>query len=146
MTAADLLAFMRRHSLAVQTSVSPSVSPQAAVVGFVVSDSFEVFFDTLDSTRKAHNLRRNSSVAFVIGGVTDGDEQTVQYEGVADEPAGADLERLKALYFSRFPDGRARQSWPGLLYLRARPTWIRYSNFSSTPPQIEEFDAGRLRT
>jgi general stress protein 26 len=146
MTSADLLAFMRLHSLAVQTSVSPSGSPQAAVVGFVVSDSFEVVFDTLDTTRKVHNLRRNSRIAFVIGGLTDGDERTVQYEGVADEPAGSDLERLKALYFSGFPDGPNRQHRPGLIYLRARPTWIRYSDFNRTPRQIEEFDAGRLRS
>jgi len=116
------------------------------VVGVVISDRFEVFFDTLDQSRKAKNLRRNQKVAFVIGGLTAGDESTVQYEGIADEPSGADLERLKALYFSRFPDGRARQSWPGLIYLRARPTWIRYSNFDGTPPNIEEFDAERLRT
>ena len=146
MTAADLLTFMRSHTLAVQASVSPSGSPQAAVVGVVVTDAFEVFFDTLDQARKAHNLRRNSRVAFVIGGLTADDERTVQYEGVADEPTGADLERLKGLYFSRFPDGRTRQSSPGLIYVRARPTWIRYSDFSRTPPHIEEFDAGRLRT
>jgi general stress protein 26 len=146
MTAAELLDFMRRHTLAVQASVSPSGSPQAAVVGVVITDDFDVFFDTLDQSRKAQNLRRNHRVAFVIGGLTPGDESTVQYEGIADEPTGADLERLQALYFSRFPDGRARQSWPGLIYVRARPTWIRYSNFNRTPPNIEEFDAGRLRT
>jgi general stress protein 26 len=146
MTAAELLTFMRGHSLAVQASVSPSSSPQAAVVGFVVSDSFEVFFDSVDSTRKVTNLRRNPRVAFVIGGPTEGHERTVQYEGVADEPAGDELERLKQLYFARFPDGPSRQSWPGLVYIRARPTWIRYSDFSQTPVHIEEFDAGRLRS
>jgi hypothetical protein len=31
-------------------------------------------------------------------------------------------------------------------YLRARPTWIRYSNFNQTPPDIEEFDVERLRS
>jgi uncharacterized protein YhbP (UPF0306 family) len=146
MTAAELLAFMRDHSLAVQASVSPSSAPQAAVVGFVVSDSFEVFFDSVDSTRKVTNLRRNPRVALVIGGPTEGNERTVQYEGVVDEPGGDDLERLKRLYFSRFPNGPSRQSWPGLVYLRARPTWIRYSDFSQTPVRIEEFDAGQLRT
>lgn len=144
MTAFDLLAFMDSHTLAVQASVSPSGSPQAAVVGFVVTERFEMFFDTIDSTRKAVNLRRNASVAFLIGGM-DGNERTVQYEGVADEPAGAELELLKQRYFSRFPDGPSRLAWPGLIYLRARPTWIRYSDFSVNPPQIQEFDAGRLR-
>jgi hypothetical protein len=145
MTRSELLQFMRGHSLAVQTSVSPSLAPQAAVVGIVVTDDFEVFFDTLDVTRKIHNLRRNPKIAFVIGGLTNGDERTVQYEGVADEPAGAELERLKEFYFVRFPDGRARQSWRGLVYVRARPTWIRYSDFNRTPPEIVDFDLGDFK-
>jgi hypothetical protein len=145
MTRSELLQFMRGHSLAVQTSVSPAAAPQAAVVGVVVTDDFEVLFDTLDVTRKVHNLRRNSRIAFVIGGLTHGDERTVQYEGVADEPGGAELERLKELYFIRFPDGRARQSWRGLVYVRARPTWIRYSDFNRTPPAFSEFGLDDLR-
>ena len=145
MTRSELLQFMRGHSLAVQTSVSPSVAPQAAVVGIVVTDDFEVFFDTLDVTRKMHNLRRNPKIAFVIGGLTNGDERTVQYEGMADEPAGAELERLKDFYFIRFPDGRERQSWRGLVYVCARPTWIRYSDFNRIPPEIFEFTLDHLK-
>jgi hypothetical protein len=145
MTPSALFAFMDSQTLAVQTSVSPSGSPQAAVVGFIVTESFEVFFDTLDSTRKVRNLRRNPRVAFVIGGMVDGDERTVQYEGLADEPEGADLDRLKARYFSRFPDGPDRQGWAGLIYVRARPTWIRYSDFNVKPAHVQEFDAGQLR-
>jgi hypothetical protein len=92
-----------------------------------------------------HNLRRNPRIAFVIGGLTNGDERTVQYEGVADEPGGAELERLKEFYLIRFPDGRERQGWRGLVYVRARPTWIRYSDFNRTPPEIVEFGVDDLR-
>jgi hypothetical protein len=145
MTRTGLLQFMRSHSLAVQASVSPSAVPQAAVVGMVVTDGFEVFFDTLDATRKMHNLRRSPKIAFVIGGLSPGDERTVQYEGVADEPVGAELDRLKELYFIRFPDGRERQKWPGLVYVRARPIWIRYSDYNQAPPEIVEFGADDLR-
>jgi methyltransferase (TIGR00027 family) len=77
-------------------------------------------------------------VAFVIGGLADGEERTVQYEGVVDEPSGAELEQLKALYFARFPDGVERQAWQGLTYMRVRPRWIRYSDFHQTPPEIVE--------
>jgi uncharacterized protein YhbP (UPF0306 family) len=144
MTAAELFTFMESQTFAVEASVSPSGAPQAAVVGIVITERFEIFFDTIDSTRKARNLRENSRVAFVIGGM-DGTEKTVQYEGRADEPEGAELERLTQRYFSRFPDGPGRRIWPGLIYLRATPTWIRYSDFSVNPPQIEEFDAAQLR-
>ena len=141
----QILDFMRGYRYAVEASVSPSGGAQAAVVGIVVTDDFEIFFDTLAETRKARNLRRNAAIAFVIGGTAPEDERSVQYEGVADRPEGADLERLTALYLERFPDGRERQSWPGLIYLRARPTWLRYSDFSHDPPEMVELDAMQLR-
>ena len=31
-----------------------------------------------------------------------------------------------------FPDGRERLTWPGLIHVRVKPLWIRYSNFSVT--------------
>ncbi|HTO72833.1 MAG TPA: pyridoxamine 5'-phosphate oxidase family protein [Gemmatimonadales bacterium] len=144
MTRAELLAFMRSHHHAVETAVSPAGSPQAAVVGIVVSDDFELFFDTLGDTRKAQNLRRDRRTAFVIGGPGEGELRTVQYEGVADEPTGDSLAALTALYLARFPDGIVRQSWPGLTYFRVRPTWIRFSDFSVDPPIVLEWDAAAL--
>ena len=140
MTRNELLQFLRSEKYAVQASVSPGGAPQAAVVGIAVSDHFEIVFDTLSSSRKAPNLRANPATAFVIGGTRDGDERTVQCEGIADEPSGGELDRLLAVYYARFPDGPERRSWPGLIYVRVKPTWIRYSNFSADPPEIVEFD------
>lgn len=144
MTTAELLAFMRANRLAVQASVSTQSAAQAAVVGIAVTDAFELVFDTLDSTRKVANLRENSRLAFVIGGSTPGDERTVQYEGVADEPVGPERDRIRAAYFSVWPDGPARAKWPGITYVRVRPTWIRYSDFNRNPPLVVEFDEHQL--
>ena len=47
--------------------------------------------------------------------------------------------RLKERYFLAFPDGRERLSWPGLIYVRANPKWIRFSNFAQSPAEIVEF-------
>jgi len=140
MTRVDLLAFMRDHKMAVQASVSSSGAPQAAVVGIVVTDELEIFFDTLATSRKAKNLRGNARVALVISGPGKGEERTVQYEGVADEPAGTELARLKDLYFRHFPDGRDRETLPEIAYIRVTPKWIRYSDFSRSPWDIVEFD------
>jgi general stress protein 26 len=145
MDRARLLEFLRQYTLAVQASVSASNGPQAAVVGFAITDQFEIIFDTLESTRKVHNLRRNPKIAFVIGGLDKGDERTVQYEGIADEPKGRELERLKQVYYAVFPDGPSRLSWPGPIYVRVRPTWIRYSDYNVDPPQIVEFGSEELR-
>jgi len=139
-----LLAFLRQHRLAVEASVSAAHTPQAAVVGIAVTDRFEIVFDTVDSTRKALNLRCNPRLAFVIGGVADDEERTVQYEGIADEPAGAELEQLKAIYYRVYPDGPSRLSWRGLIYVRVRPTWIRYTDYTVDPTEILEFSAEDL--
>jgi hypothetical protein len=140
----DLLAFLRQHRVAVQASVSDAGGAQAAVVGIAVTDRFEIVFDTLSSSRKAQNLRRNPKLAFVIGGLIEGDERTAQYEGVADEPSGDELERLKQAYYKVYTDGPSRLTWPGLIYVRVRPTWVRYSDYTVDPPQIVEFTAEQL--
>lgn len=144
MTPAALLAFLRSQRLAVQASVGADGAAQAAIVGFAVTDALELVFDTLESTRKMLNLRRNPRIALVIGGWSDGDERTVQYEGIADEPQGAERERITAAYYAAWPDGPSRASWPGLTYVRVRPTWIRYSDFNQDPPLIVELDGARL--
>jgi hypothetical protein len=135
---------LRSHLLAVQASVSHD-APQAAVVGFGISDAFEIVFDTLQTTRKATNLRRNQNIALVIGGMIAGDERTVQYEGIADEPQGEELERSKAIYYSAYPDGPNRANWRGLIYIRVKPRWIRYSDYNQSPPEITEFHGQDLR-
>src|SRR6187549_3226039 len=131
-----LLAFLRKHRLCVQASLAASGGPQAAVVGYAVSDRLELVFDTLASTRKAQNLRRDARIAIVVGWDA---EQTLQLEGLADEPVGDDLIRLKQLYLAAFPDGVERQSWPGITYLRVRPSWARFSDFAAGGA-IVEFD------
>ena len=132
---------MRAQKWAVQASVSDRDAPQAAVIGVAISDDFEIVFDTLSETRKAINLRQNPKVALVIGW----DEgQTVQYEGVADEPKGAELARMKRIYLAKFPDGVEREGWPGITYFRVRPMWIRYSDFRGVEPVVVTFDAAAL--
>jgi hypothetical protein len=143
-TSRELLQFLQTHRLAVQTSVSASGGPQAAVVGIAVSDRFEIIFDTLASTRKAVNLRQNPGAALVVGGLIAGDERTAQIEGIADEPTGEELERLKSVYYRVYPDGPSRLDWPGLTYFRVRPTWIRFSDFNQAAPLIVEFTAAEL--
>ena len=144
MTRDELVNFIRRHPLAVQTSVSASGAPQAAVVGIVVSDDLHVFFDTLKTSRKCDNLRRDLRIALVIGWDLE-QACTLQLEGVADEPFGSELEQLKQLYFERFPDGVESERSPDITYIRVRPTWLRFSDFRGKEPAIVELRAEALR-
>jgi len=133
MTRQELVDFIRRHRWGVVSTIAASGAPQAAVVGVAVTDDLALVFDTLGSTRKAQNLRRDPRIAVVVGW---DEEQTVQCEGLADEPVGADLAACQRAYFDRFPDGPTRLAWPGITYFRVRPTWIRYSDFRGPEPRI----------
>lgn len=142
MTKDELISFLRRYKYAVQASVTSRGAPQAAVIGFAVSDDLEIVFDTTEETRKAQNLRLDPRIALVIGW---DDEVTAQLEGVADFPAGAELERIRDVYFATHPDGRQRLSWPGIAHVRVRPIWVRYSDFTTNPPRVVELSGEGLR-
>jgi hypothetical protein len=140
----ELLRVMRVYRYAVQSSVTPGGAPQAAIIGVAVTDGFDIVFDALSGSRKVQNLRVNRRIALVFGNTTGGDERSVQYEGIANEPVGAELEELQRHYFWVFPDGRDRRHLPGMTYFRVTPVWIRYSDFRTDPPTIVEFGAGDL--
>jgi hypothetical protein len=143
MLRAELLELMRSRKYATVAS-SAADGPQAAVVGVAVGDAFEICFDTLETTRKAQNLRRDPRVALVLGGTEDDAQRTVQYQGLADEPSGVELAQLKRLYFGAFPDGPTRESWQGITYFRVRPTWLRYTDYRTEPTRVIELDAEAL--
>jgi hypothetical protein len=142
MNRTDLVTFLRAQKWAVQASTGPGAAPQAAVIGVAVTDRLEVVFDTLGDSRKAANLRANPLIALVVGW---DDEQTVQLEGMADEPTGDDLARLKRTYFDKFPDGVQREALPRITYFRVFPQWVRYSDFRSDPPVISSWSGDNFR-
>jgi pyridoxine/pyridoxamine 5'-phosphate oxidase len=138
MTQADLYAFLTNCKLGVLGTICGSGTPQSALVGIAVTEKLEVIFDTVKSSRKYPNLIARPACSFVIGGWGAG-EQTVQYEGEAEELKSPELERYQKIYFKAWPDGPARMAWPGIVYFVVRPTWIRYSDFDQNPPLIREF-------
>jgi hypothetical protein len=133
LTISFLCEFISRHRLAVVSS-NGLLGTQSALVGIAASSDLEIYFDTLDTTRKIANIRQNPRVSLVIGWEN---EQTLQYEGIADEPAGPELAALKSIYFKAWPDGPDRQAWEGITYCRVKPTWLRFSSFVE-PHLIEE--------
>ena len=125
--------FIRARKLAVISTIGSRGEPQSALVGFAVSPDLEIVFDTVNTSRKYPNLKHDPNIAIVFGWE---DETTVQFEGLASEPAGEELHRAKAIYFAAWPDGRERELWPGIAYFLVKPRWLRYSDFAAQ--QIEE--------
>jgi pyridoxine/pyridoxamine 5'-phosphate oxidase len=130
-----LHSFMEQFRYGVVSSISRSGNPQSALVGIATTPELEIVFDTVKSSRKYTNLIERPSCSLVVGW---GSEQTVQFEGVAFELAGSELERCQQAYFAVWPDGPARMSWPGIVYFVVKPRWIRYSDFDQSPVLIEE--------
>jgi hypothetical protein len=85
---AELLAVMRGNRYAIEATVTPTGAPQAAVIGVAVTDAFEMSSTRSEDSRKAQNLRVNRRWLSCSETPTNGDERTIQYEGLADEPAG----------------------------------------------------------
>ncbi len=135
LTKQEIYNFIQKHNLAVLSTVSSLQAPEAALVGIAVTDELELIFDTLGSSRKCCNLRANPRIAFVIGWAN---EITMQYEGVADEPVGDELEFYKDVYFKKMPEGRRREKLPDIVYFRVKPKWIRYSDFNKPGRQTIE--------
>jgi hypothetical protein len=131
----DLKKFMAGFRYGVVSSLAADGTPQSALVGIAVTPDLEVVFDTVKSSRKYPNLKSRPNCSLVIGW---GGEQTVQFEGVAVEPEGAELARCQQAYFAVWPDGPSRLSWPGLTHFCVKPRWIRFSDFDQSPPLIVE--------
>ncbi len=110
--------FMTTHRYGVVSSVSKSGGPQSALVGIATTPELEIIFDTLKSTRKYPNLIAHPACSFVVGW---GGEQTVQFEGIAVEAKGAELERCLKAYFAVWTDGPARMNWPGITHFVVKP-------------------------
>ena len=142
----DAAQFIAAQQLAVVATLGADGAPQAALVGIALTDRFELVFDSVDSTRKIGNIRRDQRAAVVIGGTMQ-DERTVQVDGVADEPDGDERERIRAAYLRRWPDGHERMSWVGITHVRITPRWLRFSDWNAAPVVVTEWtrsDSGTL--
>jgi pyridoxine/pyridoxamine 5'-phosphate oxidase len=135
-TLEEIFDIARRKRFLVVSTVNESGAPEAALMGFALTEAKEIVFDTLSTSRKAVNLTRNAKAALVVGW---DDSVSLQIEGPARRPVGDDLASAKAAYFREWPDGRARESWPNIDYVVVKPKWIRYSNFAAAPPDVQEF-------
>jgi general stress protein 26 len=125
---AELLSYMRSRRLAVIGTIGPDGSPQGALVGVAVTDGFQIIFDTISDSRKHQNLQRDTRIAATLSGPG---EQTLQVEGRAN-PVSVTAESdalYREAYYSAWPDGRERRTWPKIAYWRIEPHWARYSDY-----------------
>jgi len=131
--------FVRQRGLAVVATRGPDGAPQAALVGITATGRGELVFDTSRSSRKYGNLSAFAQVALVIGW---DNEMTVQCEGTADIPMGADRDRCVQAYLAQYPNGVKRAHDQDIVHVRVRPYWLRYSDYRSGSFTIDETTLG----
>jgi pyridoxine/pyridoxamine 5'-phosphate oxidase len=132
---AAIYAFISRQRYGVVSSTATNGTPQSALVGIASTPRLEIIFDTVKSSRKYPNLIQRPACSLVIGWLG---EQTLQLEGIAEEPQGGALKKFQDVYFEQWPECREHMSWPGIAYFVIHPQWIRYSDYDQRPPLIQE--------
>jgi pyridoxine/pyridoxamine 5'-phosphate oxidase len=135
MDRAAIHAFISQQRYGVVSSIASNGTPQSALVGIASTSRLEIMFDTVKSSRKYPNLIQRPGCSLVIGWAG---EQTLQMEGIAEEPQGAALKQFQDVYFAEWPECREHMSWPGIAYFVVHPHWIRYSDYDRKPPLIQE--------
>jgi len=142
MELAELIAYVRAQRAGVVSTLGPDASPQAAYLAITVSDRGELLFDAKPDSRKIANLRRDGRVAVVVGGA---DGTTLQAEGRADFPAGAELERCTAEYLDAFPEFAGSFEAGAVVLVRIVLDWARHGDFRGETPVMREVALGATR-
>jgi general stress protein 26 len=122
---AELVAFVRRHALAVVATRGPNGTPQTAEYSVAITDDAEFIFEISIHSQKYANILQFPQVALVVGA---GEPVVVQSEGVADVLTDATRDRCLRVYFQQFPAGRERALEPDIAHIRVRPQWVRLSD------------------
>jgi len=130
-----ILNFIKKHTLAVLATTAPNGKPEASVIEFSERDNFELIFDTFSTFRKYKNLKRNASVAVVIGW---DDNITVQYEGVVEELSGKELQECVKVHIAKCPDTKKFVNQKNIKFFKIIPKWIRYSDLNVDPWKVFE--------
>ena len=103
-------------------------------MAFSETDQLEIIFGTFRDTRKYENLKKNPNVSFVISW----GDVTVQYEGIVEEALGDQFELCRDIHLAKNPESKKYTFDNRQRFFKAKPQWIRYSNFSFDPERVFE--------
>lgn len=134
-----VLEFLHDHPMAAIATINIDAhKPESALVAFAEFDTFELLFETLGTSRKSANLKRNNAVAFVVG-EDPKHHVTLQYEGEAlPIPRGQREICIQHFLQKDTPCTEGFLRDPRVELYKVRPKWIRYSDYTGETPDITE--------
>ncbi len=134
----DVLRFLKekKPKLCVLATSSIEAKPECAVVGYAVKDDLTIIVSTHKNSRKWNNVKENNKVALCIGWSFT--EPYIQCDGVANLiEEGSNYQQSEQFFFYENPDA-AKFKTPDTIFIEVKPSWIRFTDFSSHPPKSEE--------
>lgn len=130
--------FLVTSPMAVLSTSGPKGKSEAALIIFAHNKHLEIFFETEANSRKYKNLLKKPHVALVVGWDA-AVHLTIQYEGTARELSGVERKRAyEALIDKKTPIAWQLADGPKSRLFKITPTWIRWSDYRSYPPSVEE--------
>lgn len=103
-------------------------------MAYAIEKDLTIILSTHDDSRKWKNIEKNPSVALVFG--WDFKTYNIQYEGKAE--LVKKNKEIEEIYYSANPFLTQYRDLPQTAYIRVRPAWIRLTDFSVSPPQVQE--------
>jgi len=118
-----ILQFIADYSLCVIATVGQNTKPESAIVGFSHTEQLELVIGTSNKSRKYANLLQNPQIAIVIGG----EAGEIQYEGTVEIiPNGHYRDMVEKAHIKKLPGAAEYRDDPDQVYLKVKPTWIRF--------------------
>ncbi|MBU6323701.1 MAG: pyridoxamine 5'-phosphate oxidase family protein [Patescibacteria group bacterium] len=136
-----ICAYIRSRGECVLATTDGSGNPEAATIEFVMDADGSIIFDTSTKYRKYGNLLRNPHVAIALG--SEAENKGAQYEGIAQELVGAELDAAKKTYFAANPDAKKWEALPETAYFRVTPTFMRLRDYANEERQEIEWTKAR---
>lgn len=130
----DALAFLKRHKTGVLATKGEG-GPHASMIYYTADDNFNIYFATLENSRKFKALSAHPEVAFVVA--TPDVPQTLQIEGMAmdimlDQTFAEKKEEIMKVLNSNpnFHAPMTKMDPAEMIVVWVRPTWIRWSDYA----------------
>lgn len=137
-TRTELSQFLKDQPLCTVATINPEGVPNAATVAFSETVKGDFIIGTDTKSRKSVNIDTNPNVAMTI---TDVDKRyTVQLEGLAHKLSPQEFELYAEEHYRQLPNSRPYKDAPGQVSIMIKPTHIRFSDVSSYPWVVTDFD------
>jgi general stress protein 26 len=137
-----ILNILEQSKLGVIATNSDSGIPESALVGVSHTSELEIVIGSMNHTRKNQNMKKDPKVSLVIGW---DNSITLQIEGTAyfvtpeERILLEEIHCQKSPMYGKFKDNTNQE------YIKIKPTWIRYSDFSVNPKEVWEVKTSFLQ-